>query len=99
MHFKLRFILLANAEEVTRSFSVKALFFKVQSCQLCNNKYIASSQITNTEIFAFIAALVFRLLSREVLIINKKNIRQLTSRLLFKKVANSTGNTAKLETG
>ena len=32
---------------------------KVQSCKLPNNKYvITSTQITNTEIFAFIAVLV-----------------------------------------
>ena len=47
---------------------------KVQSCKLNNNKYmIASTQITNTEIFAFIAVLVFKLLSRKVLFINKKD--------------------------
>ena len=41
--------------------------------QIYNNKYmIASTQITNTEIFAFIAVLVFKLLSREVLFINRK---------------------------
>ena len=35
---------------------------KVLSCKLYNNKYmIASTQITNTEIFAFIAVLVFKL--------------------------------------
>ena len=34
---------------------------------------IASTQITNTETFAFIAALVFKLLSRKVLFINKKD--------------------------
>ena len=40
---------------------------KVQSCKLYNNKYmIASTQITNTEIFAFRAVLVFKLLSRKV---------------------------------
>ena len=49
---------------------------KVQSCKLHNNKYmIASIQITNTEIFAFIAALVFELLSRKVLFINRKDNR------------------------
>ena len=33
---------------------------KVQSCKLYNNKHtIASTQIPNTEIFAFIAVLVF----------------------------------------
>ena len=31
------------------------------------------TQITNTESFAFIAALVFKLLSRKVLFINKKD--------------------------
>ena len=35
---------------------------------------IASSQITNTEIFAFRAVLVFKLLSRKVLVLNKKTI-------------------------
>ena len=49
---------------------------KVQSCKLYNNKYkIASTQITNTEIFAFIAVLVFKLLSRKVLFINRKDNR------------------------
>ena len=47
--------------------------------------------MTNTEIFEFIVALVFKLLSHEVLVINRKNNRHLTSRPLFKKVANSTG--------
>ena len=41
-----------------------------------NNKYmIDSRQITNTEIFAFIAALVFKLSSRKVLFINRKDNR------------------------
>ena len=49
---------------------------KVQSLKLYNDKYmIASTQITNTEIFAFIAFLVFKLLSRKVLFINTKNNR------------------------
>ena len=49
---------------------------KVQSCKLYNNKYrIASTQITNTEIFAFIALLVFRSLSRKVLFMNRKDNR------------------------
>ena len=34
---------------------------------------MASTQITNTEIFAFIAVLVFKLLSRKVLFINRKD--------------------------
>ena len=44
---------------------------KVQSCKLYNNKYmIASTKIANTEIFAFIAVLVFKLLSGNVLFVN-----------------------------
>ena len=42
---------------------------KVQSHKLYSYKYmIASTQITNTELFAFIAGLVFKLLSRKVLL-------------------------------
>ena len=37
---------------------------------------IASTLIATTEIFAFIAALVFKLLSRKVLFINKKDNRK-----------------------
>ena len=49
---------------------------KVQSSKLCNNKYmIALTQITNTETFAFIAVLVFKLLDHKVLLINIKDIR------------------------
>ena len=48
----------------------------VQSCKLYNNKYmITSTQITNTENFAFIAFLVFKLLSRKVLFMNRKDNR------------------------
>ena len=36
---------------------------------------IASTQITNNEIFAFIAAFVFKLLSHNVLLINRKGNR------------------------
>ena len=44
--------------------------------QIYNNKYIiASTQITNTEILAFIAVLIFKLLSRKVLFINRKDSR------------------------
>ena len=53
---------------------------------------IASIQITTTEIFAFIAVVVFDLLIRNCLF--KKQKRQqklLKSRLLFKKIANFTG--------
>ena len=49
---------------------------KVQSCKLYNNKcMIASTQITNTEIFAFISVLVFKILSRKVLFTNRKDNR------------------------
>ena len=49
---------------------------KVQSCKSYNNKYmIASTQITKTEIFAFIAVLDFKLLRRKVLFINRKDNR------------------------
>ena len=43
------------------------IHLKVQSCKLYNNKYmIASTQITNTEILASLAVLVFQLLSRKI---------------------------------
>ena len=46
---------------------------KVQLRKLYNNKYvIASTQMTNTEIFAFIAVVVFKLMSHKVLFINRK---------------------------
>ena len=36
---------------------------------------IASTQITKTKIYAFIAVLVFKLLSHEVLFVNRKDNR------------------------
>ena len=46
------------------------------SCSLYNNKYnIVSTQITKTETFAFVAVLVFKLSSRKVLFINRKDNR------------------------
>ena len=52
------------------------LRLKVKSCKLYNNKYmIASTQIINSEIFAFIAVLVFKSLIRKVLFINRKDNR------------------------
>ena len=48
---------------------------KVQSSKLYNNEYmITSTQIRNAEIFAFIAVVVSKLLSRKVLFINRKTI-------------------------
>ena len=58
------------------NYHVASYCLKVQSCKLHNNKYmITSIQITNTEIFAFIAVLVFELLSCKVLFINRKDNR------------------------
>ena len=51
---------------------------------------IASTLITNTEIFAFITVLVFKLLNREVYK-QKRQKKLLKSRLLFKKIAIFTG--------
>ena len=48
---------------------------KVQSCKLYNNKYlIPPIQVKNTEIYAFIAVLVFKLLSRNVCLQTEKTI-------------------------
>ena len=53
---------------------MRPLQLKVQSCKLYNKKYvIASKQITNTDIFAFIVVLILKLLSRKVLFINRKD--------------------------
>ena len=55
---------------------------------------MASTQITSTEIFAFITVLVFTLLSRKIVFINRKKNKKkrlLKSRLLFKKIPILTG--------
>ena len=55
---------------------IKIYRLKVQSCKLDNDMcMIASTQITNTGIFAFKAVLVFKLLSRNILFINRKDSR------------------------
>ena len=60
---------------------------KVKSYKFHNSEYmIASTPTTNTEMFAFIAVPVFK-----VLFIKRKDNRNLKSRLLFKKMANFTG--------
>ena len=59
--------------------------------ELYNENIIALTQITNTEIFAFITRPVFKILIPKVLFINRKDKRNLKSRLLFKKIANFTG--------
>ena len=64
----------------------------VYSCKLYNNKYmITSTQITSTDIFAFIAVLVFKLLSCSFFVSNQKKQKLLNNRVLFKKTANVTG--------
>ena len=48
-------------------------YLKVQPCKLYNNKHIiASTQTTNIETFAYIAVLVFKLLSRESFVYKQK---------------------------
>ena len=52
------------------------IYLKVQLCKIYNNKYkVVSTQILNTKIFAFIAIPVFNSLSRNVLLINRKDYR------------------------
>ena len=77
----------ASVLEIHREFDyinreIDDIYFQYNTLCLCyvflhfNNKYmIALTQITNTEIFAFIAVLVFKLLSRKVLFINRKDNR------------------------
>ena len=47
----------------------------VQSCKLYNKYMIASTQVTNNEIFPFIAVPVFKILSRKVLFMKRKDNR------------------------
>ena len=64
---------LVNSKEEIVRFEMQ-INLKVQSCKLYNNKYmIASTQITYTEIFAVICILVFTILSRKVLFMNRKD--------------------------
>ena len=51
------------------------LYVKVQSCKLYNKHMIASTKISNSNIFAFIAILVFKLLSPEAVFIKRKDNR------------------------
>ena len=49
-------------------------YWKIQPCKLYHDKYMnASTQITNTEIFAFIAVIVFKLLRHKCLLISGKD--------------------------
>ena len=49
-------------------------YLKLQSFKLYHKYIIASTQTTNTEIFAVVAVLVFKLLSGKVFFINRKTI-------------------------
>ena len=71
--FRQRTWFLENNRALSKFRSRILHYLKVQSCKLYNNKYIvALIQITNTEIFASIAAVIFKLLSRKVLFTNRK---------------------------
>ena len=72
-------------------------FLKVQSIKLYNNKYMmASTQKTDTGIFAFISALVLKLLSHKVLFKNRKR-QQKKKQATFEKNSKFYGSvTAKL---
>ena len=52
---------------------------------------IASTKITNAEILAFIAVLVFKLMNRSFVYKQKRQKKLLKSRLLLKKITNFTG--------
>ena len=60
--FQFRYCEVSVKDQCGRS---KVALLKVQSCKISNKKYtIASTQIRSTEIFVFIAVLVFKLLNR-----------------------------------
>ena len=58
---------------------------KAQSCRLCNKYMIASTQITSAEVFAFIAVLVFKLSSRKLFFVNKRQYKLLKIWHFFRK--------------
>ena len=69
-------LLVAEARAFVHKLSINYLNLKVQSCELYSYKYMmGSTQITNTEVFAFIAVLVFKLLSPKFLFMNRKDNR------------------------
>ena len=65
--------------------SSKSLKVQVQSCKLCDSRYM----ITSTQIN--MAVLVFKLLSRTVLFINRKHNRNCQKVVLFTEMPNLTG--------
>ena len=62
-------------EMTLKLYFMKCLERKISVYPSLNKYMVASTQITNTETYAFIAALVFKLLSRKVLFIKRKNNR------------------------
>ena len=69
-------LLVAETRAFVNKLLINYLNLKVQSCKLYSYKYMmVSTQITNTEVFAFIAALVFKLLSPKFLFMNRKDNR------------------------
>ena len=77
----------------TKKYTKSSFVLKMLKVQLYDHKYIiASTQITNTEIFAIIAVLGFKLLSRKNFALKQKGQKKLLkSRLFFKKIASFTG--------
>ena len=78
-----------HAEDDENDFSAGKILFillilRIQSCKLYNNKnMIASTQITNTEILAFIAVLAFKLFSIKFCLKTEKTIRTLKKQATF----------------
>ena len=69
-------LLVAETRAFVNKLLINYLNLKVQSCKLYSDKYMmVSTQITNTEVFAFIAVLVFKLLSPKFLLMNRKDNR------------------------
>ena len=67
---------LRNYSKTIPEYIFGSIVLKVQSCKEYNNKYmIASTQITIKKVFTFIVVLVFKLLRRKVLFINRKDNR------------------------
>ena len=65
---------LAIAEQPATFEHVNFYITKMESCKLYNIKnMIASALITKTEVSAFIAVPVFKLLSRKILFVNRKD--------------------------
>ena len=65
---------------------------KVKSCKYKIANILLFINTNNNEIFAFIAVLVFKLMSRKIFVYKqKRQYKLLKSRLLFKEIADFTG--------